>query len=146
MATIDPETISNAATAGEAAAMWWISALQDPKLDNGDDGPTMSWLIAMSRELNPPQPTEGLGQFGVVLAKQVNQLLDSDRLDAYTAHYGIRLNVDYTPDGLLLECAEQASLRCDVGDWPWKTSMQVKPDKVSVWHGYTAKEEIIWQR
>lgn len=142
----DERIFRNAKTAGDAAAMWWSSVLRDPKIDSGDDNPKRDNLIALRKEKLLPQPIGGLEAFAGILAQRLNQYLAEYDPDDYTTRYGITLRVDYRPDMFLSECAEQAGLRNDITDWPWKTVMWVKPDKVSVKYGDRAKTQVIWTK
>ncbi len=135
--SITEQTIQEAATPGEAAAMWWAQVLQDPKLDNGDDNPMTAVLAALTKESTPSQPTDRLEKFKELLIIKLNERV---------TEYGLSFGVDYHPDIILLECAEAAGLQTGLTDWPWKTHMWVSQTKVSVSYGYGAEAQVIWNR
>ena len=136
-----------AKTPGDAAALWWVAVLTNPKLDNGTQGePMMDALIAMAEE-GPHPIAEELAEFGGILARMLNEQLDDDGDRYMIEHYGIGLSVDYHPDSMLSQAADEAGLRLHMGQWPWKTSMRVKSDEVTVWYGYSATEpQVIWTK
>ena len=136
------QEIQDVKTPAEAAAMWWTSVLRDPKLDNGDSNPITAVLNAMTKEGRSEPATDVLDQFKANLIGRLNESLDG--ADDYTARYGVTLDVDYHPDRVLSDCADKAGFRGGMTAWPWKTTMWVKPDEVSVSYGYGADVEVIW--
>ena len=136
------QEIQDVETPAEAAAMWWASVLRDPKLDNGDGNPLTAVLTAMTKDGRPEPATDVLDQFKANLIERLNESLNA--ADDYTTRYGIDLSVDYHPDSVLLDCADKAGFRGGMTDWPWKTTMFVKPEEVSVSYGYRASYEVIW--
>lgn len=138
--------IKDAPSAAQAAALWWTNVLTSPKLDNGDTSETgqTTALMGLLAQVSRPQPADGLEAFGVILSEQLAALLQED--NGYVARYGITLDVDYNPDRLLSECAERAGLRTGLASWPWKTTMWVKPDEVTVSYGYRAAPVVIWTK
>lgn len=136
--------IENARTAGDAAAMWWVNVLQNPKLDNGDTSEIGAMTALLGMMSQRPQPIDGLEAFAVILSEKLNEQLKEP--DGYVSRYGISLGVDYDPDLTLRECAERAGLRLGMGSWPWKTHMWVKPDEVTVSYGYRAEPQVIWSK
>lgn len=136
---------SRAETPAEAAAAWWASALRDPKLDNGEDNPMLDVLVAVARQTRSEPAAEAIDQFKANLIEKLNELLDG--LAPYDArHFGVDFGVDYSPDDVLWECAEKAGISAGMIDWPWKTTMWVKPQEVSVSCGYGRPIEVIWAR
>lgn len=132
-----------AKTPGDAAALWWVAVLTKPRLDNGDDGsnPMMTIMITMA-EAGPHPVAEELAEFGGILARKVNEALE-DSPNRYR-DYGFTLSVDYDPDRTLSDAADEAGFRLGMGQWPWKTTMWVKPDEVSVRYGRGGDIETIW--
>lgn len=54
------------------------------------------------------------------------------------------LDVDYHPDMLLYTAAQIAGID-DNMSFPWKTSMRITKNKVSVSEGYAAPWETLWE-
>ncbi len=138
--------VSRSESPAQAAALWWVGALMRPKLDNGTKGenPALDTVIKMIEE-GPHPDSEELALFGQLLSESLSAELDTIHPDDwYTMKYGVHLGVDYDPCQTLRECAARAGLRLGMGDWPWKTTMNVTKDEVIVSHGYRAEPETIW--
>lgn len=136
-------SVENAATAGDAAAMWWSMALTKPKFDNGTDDPTTRSLAELAATADRRSPAD-LEIFAVVLSRKLNEQLQSSSNDYIVREYGIELDVDYYPNRFLAECATEAGLT--IALWPWKTNMFVKANEVSVSYGYGAERKIVWKK
>ena len=123
-----------ASLAAQAAA-WWRTTIAAPgylsKFDNGDrsEAGELAQVLASFGALKSPQPAvEAFDRFELLLTEAVlaRLLLDpSPRRPEYTgpARYCV-LSVDYGPEGLLAQAAQQA----DVAGFPWKTTMWVNWD------------------
>lgn len=123
----------------KVAVNWWANAIVNPKFDNGDDsmaGGGMAFLMAMMVNTKKNISDEQVKIFKDELANLI--------MAEMTSPYGCRLSVDYNPDYILSAAAEKAGIHNDMG-FPWKTSMNITKEKVSVWAGYGASEEILWQ-
>lgn len=139
------QAIEQARTAGEAAALWWAQALQAPKHDNGDLF-AMAFVDMLS-EYAPKadKPNSALNKFTEQLAAKLDALLaDPDK--GYMPRSGITIGVDYDPDPMLYSTANEAGLDVGFNGWPWKTTMWVRPDEVTVRYGYQADLEVVWTR
>lgn len=135
------QAIRSAKSAADAAALWWVRTLMNPKLDNGTSGlnPNFDALVQHIEE-GPHPHSEELAEFGRLLAEELEHQLENPR--GYVPVYGIALSVDYHPDDTLAECAFHAGLPRI--HWPWKTTMHVRPDAVEVSYGYGAQMVQIW--
>lgn len=123
----------------KVAVNWWANAIVNPKFDNGDDsmaGGGMAFLMAMMVNTKKNISNEQIKIFKEELAILI--------MAEMTSSYSCCLSVDYNPDCILSAAAEKAGINNNMG-FPWKTSMNVSKDKVSVWAGYGASEEILWQ-
>ena len=139
------QAIEQARTAGEAAALWWAQALQAPKHDNGD--PFTMALVDMPSEYAPKadKPNAALNKFTEQLAAKLDVLLaDPDK--GYMPRSGIVIGVDFDPNPMLYSTANEAGLDVGFNGWPWKTTMWVRPDEVTVRYGYQADLEVVWTR
>jgi hypothetical protein len=54
----------------------------------------------------------------------------------------VSIGVDYHPDGILTRAAESAGIDVD-GILPWKTTMWIEKDVVTVSKGYRAQKEVL---
>lgn len=119
------------------AAKWWADQLRGgrPKLDNGDDSRTgdMVAVIAMMTQASRPRlDPETIDAFETVLAARIE-------------HDGIGyISVDYDPDIVLSECARSVGLTLGMTDLPWRTSMWIDVDRVTVRCGYGAQVETLF--
>ncbi|MCB9823294.1 hypothetical protein H6800_03410 [Candidatus Nomurabacteria bacterium] len=132
-------SLKTAPTAGDAAGIWWAGALKSPQHDNGADDPANIMARALADRMTEESPASAgaLELFAGEVARVVNELVDAGR------EY-ISLGVDYSPDMILVECAERAHLEVPMMGWPWKTNMWVTPTSVKVSHGYRAEAKLIW--
>jgi hypothetical protein len=128
------QEVQTAASASEAAALWWAGVLRDPALKSGIG---FVDAVAATNE-GPVQADDKLASFANLLAERLSARLSEE--DA------IILMVDYGPDKLLEECADLAELEDDICAWPWKTTMRVRCDEVAVINGFGGSPEVIWTR
>lgn len=138
--TRELDAIKNAPNPGAAAGAWWAFALRDPNFDNGDDSTAgaMAQNLAQILSEGNPQEASSLEIFAGKLASKVNEAL------ARAGDWGISVRVDYHPDIMLSEAADEANLTIPMMAWPWKTNMSVTASRVSVRAGYGADSEVIW--
>lgn len=129
-------------TPGDAAALWWVAVLTNPKLDNGTAGDNPLMDILIDRIHHPV--AEELAEFGGILARMINEQLEAD--DYIASEYGIPLAVDYHPNEILSRAADEAGLQLHMGQWPWKTHMLAKATAVVVSYGYRAEPAVIWTK
>lgn len=127
--------VHEATTAAEAAALWWVTVLRDPRMDNGSNNQSLDNLVLAAKLIRPIPDEEALERFRAALVEEVDQMIEHGWRPAM-------LKVDYGPDDTLYGCALCADLRVTV--WPWKTVMWVEPEKVMVRYGYSAEEQVIW--
>lgn len=118
----------------EIAANWWADQLVRPTYDNGDRSTTggFGMLLAMAntKEVTP----EAKQKFVDSLTSEITKCLESGK-DPY-------LHVDYGPTPMLGEAAEQAEI--STMNFPWKTSMWMDKEHVSVSLGYRAPREYLY--
>ncbi len=113
------------------AAKWWADHLREgAKLDSGDSSPTGSMTIGMASML---QQTEREGQssvqidnFEAVLGKMFEERAEK--------HFYV--SVDYSPDMILMEAAEEAEISLGITTLPWKTTMQIVDGEILAKLGY----------
>jgi hypothetical protein len=119
----------------EVAAKWWSDQLRTrTKQDNGDNG--MAAMLMLMVSLQEPSHADKAGVFEAHLI----ELLDV-RLKDQTSCI---LSTDYAPGGLLNSAAMKAGVPAHCPPFPMKTVMWIEADKVSVKHGYGAKEKVLW--
>ena len=121
----------------EAAAKWWADQISgNVTFDNGDDSLTGSMCSAMASKLVKPVTEEQKNKFIEILTERI-----------VTEQRDI-LSVDYGPDMLLGESAEQAGI--SESNFPWKTVMWIVMEKdtgmakVIVRAGYRAEQKQIY--
>lgn len=123
-------------SAAKAAAKWWADRLRSPGLPSNGDASGAGGMVAILGALTQrPQSAEALTKFETLLAARITQELAKG--------HGLWLGVDYHPDALLADAARDAGLTPGMGDWPWKTHMDVRPECVRVAPGYRAELQTI---
>lgn len=126
----------------KAAAKWWADQLRGgAKLDNGDESrqggmAMMLGLLAQSAE-RKGRDTGKVDAFEEALARRF-EAIDDGKWKFPIA------GVDYHPDRHLVEAAEEVGLDLGMASPPWKTSMYSLAGKVTVYCGYRAPEEVVY--
>jgi hypothetical protein len=121
-----------------AAATWWASQLGVIRTNGTDDG--MSAMFQILAQAQRPTDSADVGErFAGILAAKVQSELD--RLTKIRPDFDVTLDVDYGPDRILGDAADQAGVR---GGFPMKTTMWVRTDYVTVSAGYQAESVLVW--
>lgn len=126
----------------DVAASWWASTLATKlKFDNGDSSSLskMVWKAQMRLALKTPIPSEDtILAFKEILSRKIKKSL----LSQYYPSIGrVVVKVDYHPDRILKEAADEAKL---IVEFPWKTTMEVSMDKVTVVYGASSEVEVLY--
>ena len=123
----------------KVAVNWWANAIVNPKFDSGDDRTNngMSFLMTMVVNSKKSITKEQIDNFKKELANAIVEKINS------STNGECYLNVDYDPDVLLSTAAKNAGMSST--EFPWKTSMTVSKNAVSVLAGYTATWETLWK-
>ncbi len=123
----------------KVAAKWWADKLRKlgpGNFNNGDESISGGVTMALDTMLamNSKPSDDAIDLFEEKLAKAIKEYLEKQDY--------IILSVDYGPDYILASIAEKSGLstRC----FPWKTTMWVRKDKVSVRAGYGAPIKVIF--
>ena len=117
----------------QRAAKWWANQLRgNATLDNGEHSPSGIMTMGLAAHLQK-----------IEKQKQTPELIDKFELELTKAltdaeHFWC-VGVDYHPDMLLQEAADKAGLPLGMTSLPWKTTMWIKDDKISVSCGYGAE-------
>lgn len=128
-----------AATAAEAVGQWWAEQVGAPRFQNvrpeerSWESDFVSVTAHMLADKHPVTPEAGRG-FAQALQRRVEEDL---KRPGWT-----HLGVDYGPDPMLAEAAEEAGV--SMSRFPWKTSMWVHRDYVTVSTGYGAPIRLVW--
>lgn len=129
-------------TPSRIAARWWADNLRNghAKLDNGDTSTTggMTMMLGMLAQANAPRVTPEQAQ-----AFEDALVVAIEKAPAYQGRY-LTLGVDYGPDLMLSNAAATAGVRLTMTTLPWKTVMWVKPDQVTLRHGYGAPTQTLF--
>ena len=126
--------MSEVNTPAQAAANWWADAIKAPRYDNGD--PVTSMLATVLDADRARPTTSQQVRFADALQQRIEALLER------MGEFGCTLTVDYGPDLILREAAEDAGLSSQ--EFPWKTRMWVYSDYVTVSAGYRARTVLVW--
>lgn len=115
------------------AAKWWADKLRNlgpGSFDNGDNSPASSFAMIfatmLATDLKPS--SKAIDFFEEKLADVIKEIIETDGY--------LTLSVDYAPDYILSSIAQETGVSTDV--FPWKTTMRIEKDKVSVSAGYAA--------
>jgi len=119
------------------AAHWWAQFLESPVMpDNGDrsgNGVMTSGLASILQDAERSKlPPNAAQKFEGALS---DLLIDKDGWNCF--------GVDYSPDRILQQAAVNAGFALGMTVLPWKTTMWIEGDKVTVRAGYGAEIEEI---
>lgn len=129
------EDIQKMNSAIEVASNWWADAIKNPSFDNGDPF-TSIFATLLTADMDKPS-NDKVEKFKKYLADEIRKGI-IENPNYFT------LSVDYDPDEHLSKAASKAHLDTSVASFPWKTTMFVTRDKVSVRAGYGAAEEVLY--
>lgn len=117
-------------------ADWWADKLNGRAMqNNGTDG-MMSLLMSMSAMQNAPS-NDKIEKFRALLAEEVEKKLDQGQ--------EVRLDVDYSPSGLLAEVVRASGIYGGTGSaLPCKTMMMATGDYVKLWYGYRSNGVLLY--
>ena len=123
----------------KVAAKWWADKLRNVSLgnfDNGDSSSTgcMAMFLAALLAMDSQPSDVAIDLFEEKLAETIKEQVK--------VCGSMTLSVDYRPDDTLGSIAQQTGVSPNV--FPWKTTMWIEMDKVSVSDGYAAPCEIIF--
>ena len=116
------------------AAKWWSDKLKSNSHSNGDDS-FASVMAGIMADYLADKNCVSEEQYGTFETCLIDRIIEYDR---------IVLSCDYGPDPELAEAAERAGI--DRGKFPWKTSMYINNDEISVSDGYRARREVIYSK
>ena len=125
----------------KVAAKWWADTLRNVgpgNFNNGDDSQAGGMAMIMATMLAMDKSPDGgvLDRFEKVLAENIQKRVEEDGC--------LSLNCDYAPCAFLANIARETGV--DVSCFPWKTSMQISPLKVTVSCGYGAAWDKIYPK
>lgn len=123
----------------EVAAKWWADKLRNVgpgHFNNGDDSSTggIGMMLATMLASKTQASNEKIDLFEKKLAETIKEEVE-DR-DSMT------LSVDYGPDRVLGRLAEECAV--STNGFPWKTTMWIDKENVSVSSGYRSPEKTIF--
>ena len=129
--------------AAVAAANWWAKAIGAPTFRNTCERDStqdqlnggMAGMLASVLADQHPVTEETGAAFAELLAEEITRRTADGRV-------GVTLGVDYGPDMVLAGVAGRVGV--DGSRFPWKTTMWVKGDIVTVSAGYGAAQRIVW--
>lgn len=121
----------------KVAAKWWADKLRNVKpgnFDNGGSGDVDFWAMMLGTmiAMNTQIPAKSIDKFEECLSETIKKEVDD-------CGY-LTLSVDYGPDYILGKLAKETEISTNI--FPWKTTMWIKKDKISVSSGDA--EEIIY--
>lgn len=133
------EYVPNERIVDRACALW-VAMLKNPRYDNlGEDSPESPESIfanKMSSVLAAAIPKNNndtiLAAFAAALKRR---LMEGEPSTGGGKRYHSYFSVDYGPDKILSDSAQEAGLKME---FPWKTTMSLGADYVSVGYGYGA--------
>lgn len=118
----------------EVCAEWWAQVIRAPRFDAGSDSQAMIFSEMMATQLVQPVDDLQTSIFKENLKNAIMETLLSDR--------DMMLTCDYSPCAELMSVGQLANI--DQHNFPWKTTMIIKPDMAKVKYGYTGTYEKIF--
>ncbi len=123
----------------KVAAKWWADKfwkVGPGNFDNGDSSSIggMAMLLATMLAMDSHPSDEAIDLFEERLAKTIKEKVEE--------RGSMTLSVDYGPDDILGSLAQETGV--NTNGFPWKTTMWIEKEKVSVSAGYAAPCEIIF--
>ena len=120
-----------------AAAHWWAERA-DGTAHHDNRGGNLASMFAgiLADRMNDPPKDGALERFEEILAEKI---MTSEHPMEWSSIW-----VDYAPDRILAEAAEEAGISCN--NFPWKTGMYIDPKKGTITVRISLGEpEIIYQ-
>lgn len=123
----------------KVAAKWWADKLRNVTLgnfNNGDESSAggLAMLLAGMLAMDSQPSDEAIDLFEERLADTIKERVESCG--------SMTLSVDYGPDYILGSLAQETGV--STNGFPWKTTMWVESNKVSVSAGYAAPCKVIY--
>lgn len=117
----------------DRAVELWKRMLKNPRFDNGDNSFVGGMCAALAMTMPSNVDEEKLKVFGDALKKSLmTNTVGGGSYEYFTSD----LSVDYDPCRVLLDAAKEAGL---TAKFPWKTSMFLTDEYLSVSCGYGAE-------
>ena len=123
----------------EVAAKWWADKLRNigpASFNNGDDSAAGGMVSAMATILAVEEKPAGnaADEFEKRLAEAIKE-----KMEGITY---MRLSCDYNPCRMLYDIASEFNISASC--FPWKTTMEITPERVNVSCGYGARFKTIY--
>lgn len=115
----------------EVAAKWWAEKVVNAgpaNFNNGDESQAggIAMILASIFAMENAPNKEAIEAFDKELAKVIKNKVEEKG--------SLMLDCDYAPDAILSSVATQTGV--NPSGFPWKTTMDIRPDKVEVSFGY----------
>lgn len=123
----------------KVAAKWWADKIRNVgpgNFDNGDSSSQggMAIMMASMLAMKTAPSSESIDLFEERLAETIKEKVENGG--------SITLSVDYHPDYILSSIANETGV--SASGFPWKTTMWVKSNHVSVSTGFAAPAKTIF--
>lgn len=106
-----------------AAAHWWAERADGTAHHNNRGGDLASVFAGILADtMNTPPQCGALEKFEEILAEKI--------MTAEFPYMWSSIWVDYGPDQILAEAAQEAGINC--ANFPWKTGMHIDPEKKTI--------------
>lgn len=136
------DTVTSFALAAEPAARWWADRVRAVRAESDGLHPGLTNRQALAQTMGIALRAQAIDRARVDDGVIDGFAAELCRLIAAAVGGKLRLCVDYHPDGLLAEAAENAGL--DQVLFPGKTRMIVHPDHILAKAGYSAPWGLLW--
>ena len=125
----------------KVAAKWWADKLRKTgpgNFDNGDDSSAggFAMILATMLAIKSEPSNESIDLFEEKLASTIKEHIET--------HGTLILSVDYGPDYILGNLANETGI--STSRFPWKTTMWITENKVSVSAGYATSTKTIFPK
>jgi hypothetical protein len=123
----------------KVAAKWWADKLRNVRPGNFDmgekgDAGFFAMMLGSMLAMNTQSSGETIDLFEERLAEAIKEQVET--------RGSMTLSVDYGPDYILGSIAQETGV--STNGFPWKTTMWIEKNKVSVSAGYAAPSETIF--
>jgi hypothetical protein len=124
----------------QIASKWWADKIINTKFDNGDNSENGGFAMMLAKLNTKDISIESKEKFAKELDEVIEEKINHNIENGYESD--IILDVDYGPCKTLADIAEK--LQISNANFPWKTTMWISKNRISVKYGYSTGIECLY--